>query len=247
MAATNGNKILGWLTPSLAPTLYDMAVMYQADQIVVADTMRYSRKARVHRARIRTKDGVQWINIPVRTEDKNKSLLHARIDHSYDWQTPFINLLHHNYSSAVYYGHLWEELLALIERAGGYTYLLPYVSEFRSRLFRYLEVSLDSGKFLYLSELLHQKHQKESSDPDNDAAWLNPDPDRWLQELGCGSIMQEENSRHYIKQSPHKMEPAFEHPVYQQQYEGFRYGCSVIDLLFQYGPESFTVLDKLKG
>ena len=83
MAATNGNKILGWVTPSLAPTLYDMAVMYQADQVVVADTMRYSRKARVHRARIRAKDGVQWINIPVRTEDKNKSLLHRLNQQNY--------------------------------------------------------------------------------------------------------------------------------------------------------------------
>jgi len=58
---------LALILPQFAPNLYDIAVMLQADRIILQDVEEWSRKSRVHRARIRTPEGTQWINIPIKT------------------------------------------------------------------------------------------------------------------------------------------------------------------------------------
>lgn len=235
-------KTLGWLTPSLAPTVYDLAIMLQSDTIILADTMQYNRKARVHRGRVHGADihsEGQWVNIPAQTEDKKKPLTEVRIAHEQEpeWQKIFWQTLHHSYSSAVYYDYFEEEIRALIGESKNYSYLLPFVYHFRNRLFRFVELPLAKNKYKYLSQFFESGNSEDS---------LNPDPEEWRDHYDAEQIMQEQGSRHYIKQSPpiQKKEPDLRGI---DELDDVNADTTLLDLLFRYGPESFYVFGKIGG
>lgn len=217
---------LALLFPQFAPNLYDLAVMLQSDLVVFQDRESWSRKSRVHRAKIRTPGGTQWINIPVRTVDRKKAIHRVRINHDEDWVTPLLRSLEFNYRNSIYYDFYEPEIKADFENSGQYTYLLPFVLYIQKRLFTFMDITID---------------YRLSSEMDD----YSPDPDRFAEKMKADTLFQEYDSRHYQRQADRRSEPEFEHPVYHQHFEGFEPYCCLLDLLFQYGPESFRVIDAL--
>lgn len=219
---------LALLTPQFAPNLYDLAAMLQADRIILQDVERWSRKSRIHRAQIRTPDGTQWINIPVRTGDRKKAVKDVRMDHSEDWVTPLLRTLEYNYRNSIYYDFYEPEIKADFESAYDYTFLMDFVLYIQQRLFRFMDIKID---YKLASQL-----------PD-----YTSDPDLLAERLGADTLFQEHDSRHYQRQAERlQNEPTFTHPEYHQHFDGFEEGCSILDVLFQFGPESFRITDKLE-
>ncbi len=217
---------LALLLPQFAPNLHDLAAMLQADRIIFQDTEVWSRKSRIHRAKIRTPDGTQWINIPVRTEDRDKAINKVRIDHNKDWITPLLRSLKYNYRNSIYFDFYEPEIKADFESAAEYKYLLPFMLYFQKRLLNFLDIKIDCELASGIPE-------------------YTPNPDELAQRLGADILLQEHDSRHYQQQAEMKMEPNFTHPGYYQHFDGFETGCCVLDLLFQKGPESFKILEML--
>ena len=218
---------LALLFPQFAPNLYDLAAMLQADQIILQDVEQWSRKSRVHRAQIRTPEGTQWINIPIKTDDRKKPINHVRIDHTEDWITPLLRAVEYNYRNSIYYDFYEPEIKADFESAAEYEYLQPFVLFIQRRLLQFMDIRAD---YKLASEL-----DGYSSDPDKLANQFNAD-----------ILFQEHDSRHYQRQAAMKTGPSFQHPTYHQHFEGFEPWCCLLDVLFQFGPESFRILDKLK-
>lgn len=219
---------LALLLPQFAPNLYDLAIMLQADRVVFQDVKQWSRKSRVHRAQIRTPDGTQWINIPVRTEDRKKAVKDVRIDHSKDWITPLLRALEYNYRNSIYYDFYEPEIKADFESATDFTYLPDFVLYIQKRLFRFMDLSI-------------------SYELASDLPEYSSDPDEFAERLDADTLFQEHDSRHYLRQAECKNEPDFNHPEYHQHFEGFEPWCSVLDVLFQFGPESFRITDQLSA
>lgn len=221
---------LALLFPQFAPNLYDLAIMLNADRLILQDEEPWSRKSRVHRARIRKPRGTQWINIPVRTEDRKKTIKEVRIDHEEDWITPMLRSLEYNYRNSIYYDFYEPEIKADFESATDYEYLLPFILYIQGRLLQFMELNSAINWEL-------------SSDLDD----YTSDPDALAGRLGADTLYQEHDSRHYQRQaeSSVKSELAFEHPTYHQHFEGFEPWCCILDLLFQFGPESFRITDPL--
>ena len=215
------------LLPQLAPNLFDLAAMMQADRVILLDVEPWSRKSRVHRAQIRTPEGTQWINIPVRTEDRDKAVRDVRIDHERDWIAPLLRSLRYNYRSSIYYDFYEPEIRADFESATGYTHLMPFVLYIQRRLLNFMEIDI-SYEFASVVD-------------DYDS-----NPDRLAELLGADKLLQEFDSRHYLRQAEMRTEPVFNHPKYHQHFEGFEPWCSLFDVLFQLGPESFRVTDKFR-
>jgi hypothetical protein len=219
---------LALLQPVFAPNLYDMAVMLQSDRVILDDIETWSRKGRVHRALIRTPGGTSYIHIPVRTQDRNKPIKEVRIDQESDWITPVLRTLQFNYRNSLYFDYYEAEIDADFNEGKEYDYLLPFVLYLRKRLFRYLELDLV---------------QKESLA--SECRKFNHNPDSFALDMGADRLFQEHDSRHYQRQADMRSEPDFSHPEYRQHFEGFIPWCCLYDLLFQYGPESFKVIDQL--
>lgn len=220
--------ILAILQPTLIPTLHDLAVILESDQVVLQDVEVWSRKSRVHRAKIRTPEGTQYINIPVLTEDRDKPINKVRIDHSEEWIEPLLRSLEFNYRNSVYFDFYEPEIRSDFESAAEYDYLLDFNLYLRGRLFRFLELE-NLPKIVLASDL-----NEYDSDPDQLAKNLNAD-----------QYFQEQGARHYQRQGKNKSKIKFKHPEYRQHFDGFEPDCCLLDLLFQYGPESFRVIDQL--
>lgn len=214
------------LLPQLAPNLYDLAAMLQSDYVILQDVERWSRKSRVHRAMIRTPKGTQWINIPIRTTDRKKAIKELRIDHDRDWIEPLLRSLRYNYRNSIYYDFYETEIRADFESAVEFTHLMPFVLHIQKRLLRFMDLKIE---YVLASELNE----------------YTSDPDVLVKKLGADTLFQEHDSRHYQRQAEQKFDPAFEHPVYHQHFDGFEPWCSLFDILFQFGPESFRITDKL--
>ena len=221
-------KAISILQPVLIPNLHDLAVMLAADLVVLQDNEPWSRKGRVHRAKIRTPEDSQYLNVPVRTEDRKKPINKVRIDHSRKWIPEILRALEFNYRNSVYYDFYEPEIRADFESAKEHEYLLQFVFYLRDRVIRFLEVEINAD-VLYSSELKN----------------YDPDPDQFAKNLNADIYYQEPGARHYQRQGENRSDLPFKHPVYRQHFEGFEPDCCLLDLLFQYGPESFRVIDEL--
>ena len=224
----SGRHILAILQPVLIPTLHDLATILVSHTVVLQDTERWSRKGRVHRAKIRTPEGIQYLNVPVRTEDRKKAICEVRIDHSQPWIPGVLRAIEFNYRNSVYYDFYEPEIRADFHSGRDEEFLLPFVLNLRKRLFQFFEIEITANIILA------------SSLPEYD-----PEPDRLAKKLNADIYYQEPDARHYQRQGKHKSELPFRHPVYRQHFEGFEPDCCLLDLLFQYGPESFRIIDEL--
>ena len=102
--------------------------------------------------------------------------------------------------------------------------LIRFSSHLKSRLFEFLEFNEEiKAEFLNGSEM----------------PFYDSDPDKLREHLNVPNYYQEHDARHYQRQGENKSELPFKHPEYRQHFDGFEPYCCILDLLFQYGPESF--------
>lgn len=217
---------LALLQPQFAPNLFDLASMLKADQVIWNDLERWSRKGRTHRAAIKGEHGLQWINIPIRTEDKKKAIGEVRIDHTEDWIEPFWNALLHNYSDATWFDFFAEELEADIRDLHKFEKLIDLNISFFEQLSSYMEFEVNFQLASRIKE-------------------FDPDPDVFSNNLNAEVLYQEHEAKNYQWLSDHHVQALKKHPVYRQGPSNFIPGLSILDLLFHYGKESFRVFDHL--
>ncbi|PWN05322.1 WbqC family protein [Rhodohalobacter mucosus] len=219
---------LAILQPVFIPDLHDLAMMLAADMIVYQDSETWSRKGRTHRALIRTPDGTDYLNVPVRTDDRKKPIRQIRIDHAEKWIEPILRSLEYNYRNSVYYDFYEPEIRADFEMGHQFELLLDFNLFLRNRILRFMEI--DIGAKTHHSSAMELYHS---------------DPDKLAGNLDADTYWQEHGSRHYMRQGRNKEKFRFTHPRYRQHFDGFHPGCCLLDLLFQYGPESFRIVDQL--
>lgn len=127
------------IQPQFAPNLYDLIAMMKADQVILLDEDIWSRKGRTQRARITDSE---WINIPIKTDDKKKPIREVRIDHSTDWFTPFWNGIYHNFHSATFFDYFEDELIALFDSTRNSEFLIDFNLTVFKRILQFLEIDI---------------------------------------------------------------------------------------------------------
>ncbi len=220
--------ILTCLQPCFAPNLYYLAALKKADCIVFQSDAMWSRKGRSHRFQIRTAEGSMWLNLPIITEDKKKSISHVRIDHHSDlhWISKWEKTLDAAYKNSVYYEHFELEIKADFDRIREMEYLISAIEFMNSRLFTYLEfqfseMAIQCGKSF--SEVLN--------------------PQELMNKVGATTIYQEQEGKTFQWIHEHAANPLPNHPVYRQHFGGFIPNLSVFDVLFEVGPEAYLIFD----
>lgn len=217
---------LALLQPQFAPNLYDLAAMLKADLVIWQDVEKWSRKGRTHRAKIRGQNGLQWINLPIVSEDKENAIKEVRIDQSEDWLTPFWNAIYHNYRTATYFDLYVDELRADLEKGSEFNRLLDFDLFMFKRLMLYLELQIDPVLSSELTE-------------------YSTYPDELKHILHADELYLEHNSKNYQRKSKYSVSALVKHPIYKQADREFISGASVLDLLLNYGKESFRIIDEL--
>jgi WbqC-like protein len=222
--------------PEHLPWLGFFDKVSQADCFVLLDHVQFRKNYFQNRNRIRSAEGSTWLTVPVRLKGRfGQPLNQVEIDNSGNpkwreksWKTiaqyygkaPFFNLYAPFFESL--YRTEWQHLVDLNERIIGY--VLSVLG---------IQVSLIKSSSMDLEERKKGDLVLDISKKVGAGTYLSgisgPDYLELEKFAECGIELKFQN---------------FRHPVYRQLFDPFIPNMSIIDLLFNHGPQS---LDIIKG
>jgi hypothetical protein len=216
--------------PQYLPWLGYFDKLNCCDVFCLLDTVQYKKNEFQNRNRIKTADGWQWLTVPV-TYHFPERINEVGVNQTVDWQRKHLQALKTNYSKA----HFFDRYYAKFE-------------EFYRQSFELL-VQVNVACIQLLMELfgLERKLVLASSLPVQ-----SEDPTLRLVEIckalggefylsggdGANYMDADMFPAHHIK----VLYQDFKHPEYPQCYGSFEPNMSVVDLLFNCGPDSLTII-----
>ena len=212
--------------PQYLPWLGYFDKIRQADIFCYLDNVQYKKNDWQNRNRIKTSQGWQWITVPVRFQFPEK-ICEVKINPTMKWRKKHLQALVTNYHRAPFF----KQYIDLYEQI--YSEDWEYVSE----------LNIDSIERLKAALGLGRKPAIKASQLE-----LREDPtDRLIdicKEVKADTYLSGQDGIKYMDLERFKENSIkviiqnFKHPVYQQMFEGFQSHMSVVDLLFNCGPES---------
>jgi hypothetical protein len=223
---------IGILQPGYLPWLGFFEQLYQSDVFVMYDDVQYDKQSWRNRNRIKTANGVQWLTVPVLFKFQATPLIYdIKIDNKTQWKKKHCRAIQLSYSKAPYY----KKYIDIFEEA-------------YSKDWEYL-VDIDFHFTMKLAECLGIKKKQIVR-----SSTLNVQGDRLdrlvqiCKRFQADIFYEGAAGRNYIDESyfaGHGITVEYQdynHPVYNQLYGDFVPYLSVIDLLFNHGDESLSIL-----
>jgi hypothetical protein len=219
------------LQPSYLPWLGYFAQIQRCDVFVVYDDVQYDKHSWRNRNRIKTAQGVQWLTVPVATHGKNKPLVRdVRIANEQDWRRKHLSSIRQQYAKAPFF----DRYIGVFEDL--------YAREWT----RLLE--LNHAFLLALCGALGLERDTRFS---SDLAVPGASAERLIgicRTLGAACFYEGAAGRDYIDNNTFVAAGLtiqyqdYRHPEYPQLHGPFQPFLSVIDLLFNCGPDSLEIL-----
>ena len=208
--------------PEYFPRAAFLALVDAADRFVLADTFQYSRQSFQNRSPIRTPDGWQWISIPLQAGRHGGPVVDAAIRGTPFWIRKHWRSLHFNYRTAPFFDYYEPELKWIFER--DWTNLGALTCATVEILCRLLAIDTSLVRA-------------------SDLAGRPGSVEQVLEIEGRNDLLSPSEVAMFDAQN---VEPVavleFREPEYRQNFEGFEPGLSALDLLFNYGPETMTII-----
>jgi len=221
------------LQPSYLPWLGYFDQINRADVFVFYDDVQYDKNGWRNRNRIKTPQGWQWITVPVVTKNRfGASINEIEIDSRTDWAAKHMKTLAQNYSRSP----CFKEYISMFE--GVYSKGWEKIAD------------LDIAFIEAISEALGIKTAfVRSSELD-----IKGDRIERLLEIclkfGAEHYLTGDSARDYMDEelfASRGIEVEYQnyiHPVYPQLHGEFLSHLSIVDLLFNCGPESLSIISK---
>jgi len=216
--------------PQYLPWIGYFDKMRRADVFCYLNDVQYKKNEWQNRNRIKTAQDWQWLTVPVRYRFPEK-INEVRINNSTQWSKKHLQALKTNYSRAPYF----KEYISVFEDIFSREWEL--ISELNIHLIECLKNALQmrEKKTIISSELALRE------DPTDRLIDICKDlgADTYLAGQGGADYMDltrfEKNGLKVIMQE-------FKHPVYSQLFGDFESHMSIVDLLFNCGPESMDMI-----
>ncbi len=209
------------------PGLRYFSKMRGCDIFVFLDDVQYVKREFQNRNKIRTKDGWQYLTLPVITKGRfYQKINEVEIDNTLDWRTEHLKAIRTNYAKATYFSNYFGEIEKIY--AKNYTRLIDISMEFINFFRKHFGIN---NRVIFSSELkIDASSTKRLVD-----ICLKLKADTYLSGVGARSYLDEsifkENGIKVIWQN-------FEIKPYPQPYNGFVENMSAVDLLMNCGPRS---------
>ena len=206
--------------PQYLPYLGFFDKMCKSDVFVLLDDCQFKKNEWQNRNRIRTKDGWQWLTVPV-IQRFGQSIKEVKINNATNWKHKHLQSLIINYTKAHYFKDYIEFFNESYRREWNYLvdiniHFISYLKEafnINTRLMRSSELNVHSQATDRLIEICEKVRA-----------------DTYLSGPGAKEYLEMEKFN-YIRLVFQEFEPQ----IYQQQFEGFIPFLSSIDYLFNCG------------
>jgi len=216
--------------PQFLPWLGYFDKIDRADVFVLLDNVQFKKNEWQNRNKIKTAQGWQWLTVPVLyryPELINEVTINNRVN----WQHKHKQALVSNYKKAPYFEMVTNML--------GDIFSSPweYISQLNSAVVKTTARALGIDTQIYIASELEEFPQ----DPDERLVAITKyfGAGTYLAGIGGKGYM---NLETYKKNGIEVIFQDFKHPVYQQLFGDFEPFMSSIDLLFNHGDKSLTVL-----
>ena len=214
--------------PDFMPYLGFFDRLLKADIYVILDNVQYVRgtsRAWTSRDKIKTQTGERWITVGTQKAPMGTPINQIILKEDNNWRKEHLNLFKENYRKAPYYNEIIPHLIEL------YNFSAKRMMDFNVKSIEMLMKLFDIQIETVIASSLNPKGKNNSLVIDI------------LEKISCRKYLSGVGARDYYV--PELYEEAgievlwqeFEHPVYQQQFEGFIPYLSSIDLLFNCGIE----------
>jgi hypothetical protein len=198
------------------------------EEFVLYDDMQYTRRDWRNRNKIKTKDGIKWLSIPVEVKGKYFQRINETKVSDMGWARDHWNTIIHNYRKAPYF-ELYKDFFEDLYLNTNEEYLSRINYRFLTAICGLLDIRT---KFLWSSEfeLLEDRNERlldickkrEATD-----YYTGPSSQFYMDEA---LFSQQGVTVHYFDNSGY--------PEYTQQHGEFDHAVSIIDLLFNEGPNA---------
>ena len=220
--------------PAYLPWLGYFQRIAASDVHVVLDHVQYEKNSYTNRNKIRNDRGWQWLTVPLRTKHRFGSLQINRveIDNDQHWTRQHWNALRQNYSKAPFF-HAHADFFEQIYRRE-WNLLNDLLSETTVYLLASLGVRTPLRKSSEMDPVGHK-----------DELILD-----LCRKTGATQYLSGPLGRNYLRESIFGDADIavgyqdYRHPEYRQLHPGFEPSMSVVDLLFNHGPESLGIIMK---
>lgn len=224
-------RIIGILQPSYLPWLGFFEQLYKSNIFVLYDDVQFEKGAWRNRNRIKTPQGIQWLTVPVLTKNQGLPLIKdVQINAGVPWAQKHIKAITQNYSKAPYFHTYSPDLFDILRQK--WTFLLDLNERLivwfcnqmglTTRLTRSSELDVSGVNVVRLIKIIKTLGGKRFYEGAAGRNYI--DPGLFL-EHGLEVVFQD-----------------YEHPRYPQLYAPFVSHLSIIDLLFNCGPESLKII-----
>lgn len=223
---------IGILQPGYLPWLGFFEQMYKSDIFVIYDDVQYDKESWRNRNRIKTANGVQWLTVPVIVRFEDAPLINdIKIDNKLNWRKKHLHSIRQNYSKAAYF----KKYIDIFEEAYSkkWQYLVDIDMHFILELAGFL--GIDCKKIIRSSTLSVTGDRIERLI--KICKLFNADT-FYEGAAGKNYIDDSQFARNGIKVEYQD----YKHPAYRQLHGDFVPYLSVVDLLFNHGEESLSIL-----
>jgi hypothetical protein len=198
------------------------------DEFILYDDAQYTRRDWRNRNRIKTRDGVKWLTIPVEVKGKyHQAIRDVRISES-GWARRHWETIRHSYARAPYFAQ-YEDFFSDLYRRCAFPYLSEVNRHFLGEICRLLGIRtklswsfdyrLVPGRNERLVELCRQAGATHYYSGPSARSYLD---EQLFAETGI--------TVHYVDYSSY--------PEYPQLFPPFEHAVSILDLILNTGPEA---------
>lgn len=206
-----------------------------ADEFILLDDVQYTKRDWRNRNKIKTPQGTQWVTIPVDTKGKYQQLISETKVKSFDWQLDHWSSIQHNYARAAYFERYAPEIEVLY-RSKMSSFLSHINEKFLTHLCQLLEIN---------TRITHSSdYQISTEDKSYRLVEL-------CQKAGASQYLSGPKAKAYLDiPAFHQagIDVAFidysQYGVYPQCHGAFEQSVSIIDMVFNLGPEAAGYFEK---
>jgi len=224
-------KTIGILQPGYLPWLGFFEQLHRSDVFVLYDDVQFEKGSWRNRNRIKGPKGPQWLTVPVLTKGLGLPVIKdVLINQSRHWQKKHTAAIRQSYSKAPYFKQYSEPIFHILNRP--WKYLIDLDLELIGTLKERMGISTP----VLLSSDLHIEGKGVERLIDI------------IRYLGGSRFYEGQAGKNYIEAELFEKEDIqvvfqdYQHPRYLQANGDFISHLSIIDLLFNCGPESLKIL-----
>ena len=201
--------------------------IFKCDELIFLDDVQISKKKGwTHRDKIKTKNDVSWITVPLKKASFSTKIKEIQICYDNNWQFKMKNLIYENYKDSQFFKKIFNMFSFIFEEK------FPKLIDLNLKIILIIFEILEIKKKIYFSSDLKAAGEKNSL-----LINLVKKVDGKIYLSGPGAKNYLETSM-FQKSGIDVVWNTFDHPVYNQLHNGFIEGLSILDLLFNYGPDN---------